>query len=392
MSFNVFETTNGLHSWGRNKYGELGLGKALEYVNIPTKLDFFENNELEILFISCGGGHTIINTTDGLYGWGSNHHGQLGLGDIIDQKLPTRLEFFDDLEIIFVYCGAAHTIIHTTDGVYVLGSNHFGELGLGYNIKSVKVPKKLDFFNAKLLEIKSISCGWHHTMVNTRGGLYVFGSNFLGELGLCRDNALEDVHIPTKLTFFDNIDILSVTCGHHYTIINTNDGLYVIGSNRLGQLGLSENIDFVDVPTKLEFFSTTYNPSFRKKNKLEILSISCGDDHTIINTTDGLYGFGSNCVGQLGLGQIVKIVNIPTKLEFFNIKNFDIFEIYCRSMHTIINTSYGLYVFGFNSSGELGLGRAYALENQYTPTKCNFNFEIITNNKNKQIKSARSFY
>ncbi|XQJ25360.1 chromatin binding protein, putative [Leishmania guyanensis] len=122
----------------------------------------------EVLQVACGAYHTLVLTTTGLYGWGLHEDGQLGLGrpstpsalaaaegsalgDVgatavtvpthVDQ--PLRIPFAELLggdeavedgpvTIISVHCGADHSFVCSTAGVYVTGRNDCGQLGLGH--------------------------------------------------------------------------------------------------------------------------------------------------------------------------------------------------------------------------------------------------------------------
>lgn len=384
MSFNIFNTTDGLYCYGSNYSGQLGL-KDVDFVKTPTKLDFFEKKGLDIDSISFGDLHTVIKTNDGVYTFGDNRLGQTGFICASSINLPRKLHFFKKFEILTVSCGSLYTIINTVDGLYGFGDNSYGQLGLSHT-KSLTIPTKLDFFVNNNIEIISISCGKYHTITITNDGLYVFGSNEFGQLGLGDTDS--KVPIPTKLDFFRTssiqpnlniqfFEILSVTCGDNHTLIHTTNGLYCLGSNHYGQLGLGDT-NFVCVPTKLDFIET---------NSLEIFDVSCGSRHTILNTTDNLYVFGDNSRGQLGLGHTNSPINTPTKLDFFEINAFEINFIFCRLFHAIISTNNGMYGFGFNDRGQLGLGHTNSPVN--TPTKLDFEFNLMS--QNKKIKSACSF-
>src|SRR2546426_68161 len=118
--------------WGDNRYGQLGLND-FDYrgVKSPTLLSF-PNNE-KISFITCGGYHTTCLTkNDNCYTWGNNYYGQLGLGNENGRFSPTILTLPNNEKILFIACGGYHTICLTkNDNCYVWGRNNFGQLGLG---------------------------------------------------------------------------------------------------------------------------------------------------------------------------------------------------------------------------------------------------------------------
>ena len=148
-------------------------------------------------------GHNILNTSDGLYAFGENDCGQLGLGDYEDRTSPTKLHF--EHEVISIHCGGNHTIINATDGLYVFGNNELGQLGLGNDKHEYRNPLIKLQIN---YEIIFIQCADDHTIINTTNGLYVCGDNDYGQLGLGDELPR---YVLTKLKFdheiypFDNV-------------------------------------------------------------------------------------------------------------------------------------------------------------------------------------------
>ncbi|KAG5510100.1 hypothetical protein JKF63_06995 [Porcisia hertigi] len=122
----------------------------------------------EVRQVACGAYHTLVLTSTGLYGWGLHEDGQLGLGrpstpstraeagdsalsslgatakvvpTHVDKPLQIPLaevlrrdaEVEDvPINIVSVHCGADHSFVYTTAGVYVTGRNDCGQLGLGH--------------------------------------------------------------------------------------------------------------------------------------------------------------------------------------------------------------------------------------------------------------------
>ncbi|CAD5119160.1 DgyrCDS7799 [Dimorphilus gyrociliatus] len=122
----VITSTDDLYTWGWNDKGQLGFPskknkhnhKEEEVVNIlctPHWLDIPE--EEYINNICCGSQHTIALTGSGrIYGWGLNKYGQLGFNaesDFVDK--PTELIFFreEELKIINIFARHWTTIILT---------------------------------------------------------------------------------------------------------------------------------------------------------------------------------------------------------------------------------------------------------------------------------------
>src|SRR5437868_6873358 len=97
--------------------------------SIYDTLDKLAYNIDDVNAIAIGYEYHFMLKKDGLYGKGTNTHGQLGLntlGFIVD---PTRVAFFDDIVINKIRCGRHHTIVITDNHVYGFGKNTSDQLG-----------------------------------------------------------------------------------------------------------------------------------------------------------------------------------------------------------------------------------------------------------------------
>lgn len=143
-----------MYSCGRNKHGELGKPS-------PPQSSFTEVTELrgkQVKSITCGEDFTILSTSkynkqyntkgDGtLWSFGRNDFFQLGNPQPgawkIGPSKPLRLA-----------AGWGHVLVAMDDGVYSWGSNLHGQCGIGIK-SSFEKPKKLKF-NSK---VEEIACG-----------------------------------------------------------------------------------------------------------------------------------------------------------------------------------------------------------------------------------------
>ena len=124
----------GLFMWGRNVYGQLGLGHTTE-MSTPQHM-FRLGNSIRLL--TCGPNH-VLACCDGkaVFAWGRGVHGQLGNGYVSKQTTPRLITNLKDLgssegEVVHLGAGENHSACVLSSGkVYVWGSDLYGQLGLG---------------------------------------------------------------------------------------------------------------------------------------------------------------------------------------------------------------------------------------------------------------------
>ena len=352
---------------GYNTSGQLGLGDTSHrYTFTQVTINAYNIKE-----IYCGQNHTFILKNDNtLWSCGWNEYGQLGLGDIADRKIFTKVTTNAD-NIKQVYCGYSHTFILKNDGtLWSTGWNSDGRLGLGdtsTRYTFTQVTTNVD-------DIKEIYCGGGNTFIlKNDGTLWGCGSNSYGQLGL------EDETNRTTFTqITTNVDnIKSVYCGNYHTLILENDGtLWGCGNNQYGELGLG------DTTNRNTFTQVTTNTD-------DIKEIYCGAGHTLILENDGtLWGCGYNVDGELGLGDTTNrttFTQITTNTD--NIKS-----VYCGSLHTFILKNDGtLWGCGYNGHGELGLGDT-TNKNTFTQITTNTNDIKSLSNQYEDIPFITKIY
>ena len=185
--------------------------------------------------VSAGANHSVSIKSDGtLFSWGRNDYGQLGLGDTTSRNTPTQVG--TDNKWVSVSAGGYHSLAIKSDGtLFSWGWNEYGELGLG-DTTSRNAPAQVGVDNKWV----SVSGGGYHTLaIKSDGTLFSWGFNNLGELGL-GDNV--DRNTPTQVGV-DN-KWVSVSGGEYHTLAIKSDGiLWAWGRNEYGQLGLGDTTD-----------------------------------------------------------------------------------------------------------------------------------------------------
>jgi alpha-tubulin suppressor-like RCC1 family protein len=138
----AIDTTGKIWAWGYNAFGQLG---TLNHTNSPVAigLELIDINKVAIpgtaTAISAGLDHTLAVIGDYVYSWGYNKHGQLGNGKALGDELPVYYPQKVVLEgggpllkIKSVTAVGHHSLARDADGiVYSWGENSYGELGDG---------------------------------------------------------------------------------------------------------------------------------------------------------------------------------------------------------------------------------------------------------------------
>ena len=84
-SHSVFSTDGQVYTWGQGSRGQLGLGERQSSAKSPQHLNSL--SAVPLVQVAAGGGQSFALSVSGaLFSWGSNHCGQLGLGDTTGRK------------------------------------------------------------------------------------------------------------------------------------------------------------------------------------------------------------------------------------------------------------------------------------------------------------------
>ena len=269
-----------LWAWGRNDYGQLGLGDSKNY-NIPKKVGTDTN------WINVGTGmyHTLAIKKDGtLWSWGRNIYGQLGLGNYTDYNSPQQIDTASDWLDIAITLDGSYAI-KNNGTLWSWGVNQYGQLGLG-NSTTYNSPHQVGSDS----NWHKVTCNASHALaIKNDGTLWGWGSNAYCQLGLGNSTTSTNFNIPqqvgTDSTWVD------ISTGYLHTIGIKSDGtLWSWGYNGNGQLGLGSNTLVYNSPTKLGVESSWK-------------TVSTMYAHNIAMKKNGtLWSWGYNGNGQLGLG------------------------------------------------------------------------------------------
>lgn len=271
----------------------------------------FHFNKDDILLSSIEETRAFIVTTQGLKEY--NTKGGSPLGWI-------KKDF--KYKIISMSSCLYHTLFQTTEGLFIDSVDNGQRLYLPYNNNNmIPLPKVI-----------LISCKFETSLALTIDGLYAFGNNTYCQLGIYEESVYY-IHSFRKISIHN---VISIACGGQHTLILTSKGLY--------GCGISHNFD--GIPNFFTYGNLTGCCNTPQKLKISnVISMSCGENHSLILTSDGsLYGCGQDTWGQTGLEYNPFIPNrIMRKIKLNNIIAFA-----CERDYSIIVTEEGLFSCGRN--------------------------------------------
>lgn len=131
LSFTLALSLNGdVYSWGRNVYGQLGLGNTND-ISVPTLIS---SNGSNVVDIACGNNHAIVLKSNGtLWGCGLNNVGQLGTGTTTS-SFTTLVQITNNTNWVRIFAFADNTVaINSLGEIYICGSNANGQIATGSN-------------------------------------------------------------------------------------------------------------------------------------------------------------------------------------------------------------------------------------------------------------------
>ena len=327
--------------------------------------------------MSDAAGFSVGVASDGnAYAWGSNQHGQLGIGNKVQQSKPVRVPLPAGVASGFTYTQAAaggfHVLAVGSDGiVYSWGANDHGQLGDGTTVERSKpqpVPDPND--TSQPFKAVQVSAGaYDSAAISPDGRVYTWGSE-----GNSRDGNFNPSFTPPRKTptlaaapdgSGQGLQAVRVSLGWSFIMALDADGnVYAWGYNNYGQLGNnSTSSAYTATPARVRDPNSPNDPS----KGLQATQISAGTDHGLAIDRNGtVLSWGHNNQGQLGNGSTYdKLVPEPVKNPggrgSFTAVGISTGVIYSLAVDSSGNT----WAWGYNAYGQLGNGDVFAL---LTPT------------------------
>lgn len=308
--------------------------------------------------VAAGGSHTGTLRDGQLYGWGRNHYGQTGLGittkitDVMGHPDTPTVINHAPKNLVSINYNQNHSLAIDKNGqVYSWGEDKYGQLGrgeMGRNDCNKTEDCRLDISPiAGIDDAVMVAAGYRHNLVLTKDGrVWAFGANDQGQLGNGTSVASST---PVNVNF-----LASDKVGHIVQVVASANSSYALddkgqvwgwGSDAYGNLGKGKActtanrcVDIHTTPAHIDVIENDQTKFNTAQNKEKVIQLAAGRDHVLALTSkDSVYGWGLNDTSQIGYnGEGFKdtksawenIIATPTKLPWFT--NKDIRRIYAN--------------------------------------------------------------
>lgn len=240
--------------------------------------------------------------------------------------------------------------------VFVCGNSEDGKLGIGPSILEMSdhsqyLPRML----SSVPIISKISCGYTHTAaIDLNGGVWVWGSGWSGKLGTGNTETYYEPY-NVKLESFapdPSGKLVKIACGEDHTVVVTSDG-FVYSAGIAKYAGHRRS----NMNISIRYFTLISDVEEK------ISKIAVGRNHSIAITVSGnTYGWGETRYSKLGAGPFKedpddKDITYPTILHTGTAL---ITKASCGPNHTACIASDGaIVVWGSTLKGRLGIGEPY---------------------------------
>ena len=311
-----------LYGWGRNNYGQTGLGMTTKIADVmghPDAPILMHSAPTDLVSIKFNQNHSLaIDAKGQVYSWGEDISGQLGRGNTgrndCSKTEDCRLDIgaIDGIDhAVMVAAGYKHNLVLTKDGiVWAFGTNTQGQLGNATTINS-STPVKVDFSAAADIGhiVQVVASASSSYALDDKGQVWGWGSDAYANLGRGQE------------------------CNKANNCININ-----ATPIRINVVTADANLVNSIAPTPE--LAPDLNPVLEK-----VTQLATGRDHVLALTNkEAVYAWGLNASSQIGYNgekfnatesAWANTILTPTKLPWFTDKNI-------RRIYANGNASYAL--------------------------------------------------
>ena len=284
--------------------------------------------------VSVGDKFMIVQTSTGeIWGWGDNSNSVLGTAR--DETTgsthianPVKIELPDAVTSKAISAGANHVLALGSDGgVYAWGNNEYGQLGIENNGALISTPTLVEGLQG--LKIIAVSAGRFFSLALTEGGqVYAFGANDKLQLGYAvAEGEPSYSAIPTQISALNTVFITQISAGYDSaTAIDINGKAHLWGSTKNAVLGTDPALE-------------KQLPATHSAINKAVYATASSMNHSAFLLDDGTVGFfGLNKYGQYGNEGTSSTASMAFKLATFD---RNVTAIAASEQQTVILTATG---------------------------------------------------
>jgi len=322
---------NGLKCWGRNQFGQLGIGSNTDSLTAVDVTGLTSN----VIGAAAGVRNVCALLTGGtVQCTGSNSVGQVGDGTLVDRNLMVPVIGLDS-DVVEIGSRGFATCALLDDGrVQCWGENGAGKFGTG-TINGRPTPTQVAGLTSGNT---AIAVGDLHACALTAAtGVKCWGLNSNRQLG---DGTNTNRNAPVDVTGLTS-GVLAITAGARHTCALVSGGsVQCWGRNAEGQVGAGDNVGPKPPTTVIANGALAVRASGLR---------TCA-----LVTGGGVKCWGANTSGQVGNSTISASVNAPADVTGLTSGATDIQLGYSHSCAVTSAGPSGLLCWGSNSGGQVG--------------------------------------
>jgi alpha-tubulin suppressor-like RCC1 family protein len=228
-----------LWTWGGNEAGQLGIGTRDTNSLVPLRV----GTDAAWVEVRAGGFFSLARRADGtIWGWGTNLHRQLGVGNNATQRSPVMIG--SDSNWVEISAGVFHSLGRKSDGsIWAWGRNNFGQLGLGTGSANGSEGSNTE----EPLQIgtdtdwRSIEAARFHSFaIKASGALWGWGANHFGQVGngsIGSNSNTNDANRIAPVPIAPELAWRAVDAASHSLGMTTDGRIWGWGWNNNGQVG-----------------------------------------------------------------------------------------------------------------------------------------------------------
>jgi len=282
----ALDTDGDVWAWGKNDFGQVGLGTVGGTVTAPTRVSGLSG----IQAIAANGNFSLALGQDGrVWAWGQNASGQIGTGSTSTaEATPRQVNSLPTLRAIAA--GHNHALALDADGkVWGWGRNDFGQVGTGTAGGLVLAPAMMPTLSG----IKAIAAGAAHSLAIDEqfGNVWGWGQNSSGQIGTGATSTTPVLN-PTAVSGV--FAATRISAGHAFSLVIMGNGIVKAwGLNASGQLGHGAPGGTSGTPVGAVGLQ-------------DVIAIAAGYHHALaVRPGCPVWTWGNNSQGQLGTGTYV---------------------------------------------------------------------------------------